>query len=255
MDDLFEHKFCKYCLENNKPLIEKLNNLKWDPKLDSDGYFRLSNPPKVNGIFAYHVDVFQYLANLLTADDRLSYIEVFINKFPRPRTYERKGITEDRWIKYHYSNYYATMVTIFDTALLLVNEVFILGLDPKECNERTILKNSNIEFTKVGKALLELKNVTEKYRHPRNLAFHRGQDIDLGFLQVPSALSLLQRAGTPMIEINKLIKLYKLTRRVIVNDLHHQTQTVTTCLTQLFDALFEHYDLQTRVYQIETKSI
>jgi hypothetical protein len=255
MDNLFEHKFCKYCLENNRSWIEKLKDLEWVAKLNSDGYFRLSNPPKFDDLLAYHVDVFQYMTNLLNSVERLSHIEVYINKFPCPKTYEKNGITEDRWIKYHYSNYNATQVTIFDTAILLVNEVLILGLDPKECNERTVLKNTKVEFTKTGKALKKLKGVTEKYRKPRNLAAHRGQEIELGSLQLPSVLSLLQRAGAPMVEINILDKIYKLTRRGIVYDLHSQTLKVTDNISHLFDALFEHYELQTRVYQIETKSI
>ena len=255
MGDIFEHKFCKYNLENLRPMYEMFEDLKWEPKLDSSGFYRPTNPPKLNNLLSYHFYVFQYMANLLSAVERLSHIEVFINKFPSPKTYEKNGITEDRWIEYHYSNYNGTQVTIFDTAVLLVNEVLILGLGPKECNERTVLRNSKVEFTKVGKALQKLRNDTEKYRNPRNLAVHRGQETDLGVLQVPSALSLLQKAGTPMIEINKLNKIYKLTRRVIVYDLHHQTQTVTDNISHLFDALFEHYDLQTRVYQMETKSI
>ena len=250
-DNLYQHEFHKKVHSNLIPCLEKFVNLEWEFDNDSDRLFRAKNPPEINWREYYHWCVFQYSANLIGAIDKLNDIQTYIGRFPSPRTYERKGITQDTWIKYHYGNYVSTMVTIYDTSLLLVNEVFLLGLDPRDCKERTVAKNSKVINTAAGNALAGLNKVTQQYRYPRNIQQHRGEQPEIGILQVHEALSNLQRAGEHFMDKNKLDELYVLARSAITADLEIRTQQVVNVLSQLFDSLIAQYDLQSKIYSLE----
>lgn len=252
-DDILEYPFPTRVIKNIKPSIAKLEGLDW--VLDeNDEFFRIKNPPKLNSQERYHWDIFRYLTNLTGAVDRLKEIQVYLSRFPNPRIYDRKGITQDKWIKYHYGNFIVTMVTIHDAALILVNAVYMLGLNPKDCNENTVSKNTRIRNTSVGEALAELDEATKEYRYPRNLQLHRGEPPEISVIQMQEALSILQRVGSPLLEANELDKLYRAPSSEIVTDLDSRTKMVINQLSHLFDALLAQYELQSEFQLLVEKS-
>ncbi len=114
------------------------------------------------------------MMNLTSTIERLEEIPFYLVRFPNSPTFKKQGITLHKWVHYHYSNYLINAVTIYDTALLLTNVVFMLGLSPKSCSEETVARNRKVQGTKVKPAIDKLKEITKNYREPRNLYVHRG---------------------------------------------------------------------------------
>lgn len=251
---LDDHELHEKVQSNLRLIAEKIRfeDFEWEEVNDvNERMFRVKNPAQLTQHEKYHWQVFLYLANILGAVERLNDIQTYIDRFPTPRTYEKSGITQDKWIKYHYANFVSTIITIYDTSLLLVNELFLLGLDPRECNERTIARNSHVRHTRVGEILKELDNVTQEYRKPRNMQVHRGEDPKIGILQYHEMASLLQSIGAPLMDVKELDKLYTLTRSYIVEDLEFRTLQMVNVLSRFFDSLIERYILQTKTYSLE----
>jgi hypothetical protein len=106
--------------------------------------------PKLTEEQDYQNEVFIYTYNLTGAIERLEEIPLYIARFPKTKTLEKKGITVHRWINYHYANYLIIASSIYDATLLLVNSVFVLGLEPRLCNDGTVVNNKRVQGTKLS---------------------------------------------------------------------------------------------------------
>lgn len=185
----------------------------------------------------YHLEVFAHVGNVLTAVERLCDIQTYISRFPQPRAYGKQGITEDKWIHFHYSNYLTTVVSIYDTALLLVNAVFRLGLEPKVCSNETVIENRWVRRTSVKSAIRKLDDITKSYRRPRNLYVHRGQTPKLAILELLETFSFLRRVGKPTTDIELLNSAYGMARTKLAAALEKETGNLSMALMTVFDSL------------------
>jgi hypothetical protein len=120
---LSSHAFSKYIMESVKPILERAvprmqRALARTGKHRSDEEADLSDPEQ------YHFNVFSRLSPITTAFERFSQVQLFLKSFPRPKTYRSAGISQDKWLEYHYGVYIVTVVSLADLALLLTNAVF-----------------------------------------------------------------------------------------------------------------------------------
>jgi hypothetical protein len=206
---------------------------------------------------AYHNEIFEYTSNLTQAVERLEEMPYYLAQFPNTKTFQKQGITLHKWIQYHYSSFLITGVSIYDTALLLTNAVFRLGLHPRDCSERTVTKNQNVRRTPVRVTLKSLDAVTKKYREPRNLYVHRSRKPGLEFLDRLDGLRFIQEsseglnieAGDP--EIHPVIRkeLYKLERRKLIEAVRNETAAISDSVERVFDALQPIYQAYTSSFR------
>ena len=249
IENLNSSALFKAIMDNLRPSIKRvMGGIEWT--YDKKTFlYKPKKRPKLSKEETYYWEVLQYSSNILKAFDRLNYAQIFIERFPQPRKYEKRGITEDKWIYYHYSNYVTTTVSIYDTALVLVNVIFALGLSPKNCNGRTVIENDHVRSTKVYSAMTKLNNIVEQYRVIRNKYIHRNEVPRINYLQFEESLSALQSWGQPMVDVKNLDKLYKITRSIIVDELQENTLSALNHTTNLLNTLLPEYKLRASIYQ------
>jgi hypothetical protein len=196
----------------------------------------------------YHNEVFQYANSLTHAVERLEMSPIYISRFTRSKTYDHSGINLHRWMQYHYSNYLITVVSIYDTALLLTNAVFALGIKPRDCSNKTIVKNSRVSQTSVKNALNNLDNITKEFRQPRNLFVHRSIIPDLDSLDHLESIRFIDEASesfdteqNPIMHPKIVEMLYKSERRKLVRGLQQQTKGITAEVHNLYTQLLPAY--------------
>lgn len=123
--DLASHPLMKRVFENVKPTFDRsAERLK---KAALKGKIRAESEEAITESQSYQFDVFKRANAVLDCVYQLEDIRKFIKRFPSPRTYEKEGISQYRWIEYHYSFFVVTLVSMRDTSLILVNAVFRLG--------------------------------------------------------------------------------------------------------------------------------
>jgi hypothetical protein len=257
---LLSHEFVILLLHQLSPLhnivSSKLKNKSENDKIEIDikaqtkmilGAMYTTNT-RLSAEILYHNEVFQYVSSLTHAVERLEMSPIYISRFTRSKLYDDSGITLHRWIQYHYSNYLVTAVSIYDTALLLTNAVFALGIKPRDCSNKTITKNSRVSQTSVKNALNNLDNITKDFRQPRNLFVHRNIIPDLDFLDHLEGIKFVDEVSEPFdIEQNPLMHpkiaemLYKSERRKLVKVLQQQTQGIAEEAHDLYTQLLPVY--------------
>jgi len=169
--DLASHPLMKNVLENVQPTLDRaVKRLK---RVAKKGKIRAESEGAITEGQRYQVDVFQRSNALLDCVYQLEDILKFIKRFPSPRTYEKEGISQYRWIEYHYSFFVVTLVSMQDTALILVNAVFRLGNPEKSCRAELIKKNEWVKNSGVNKSLDKLEDVVSPHRPVRNSYIHR----------------------------------------------------------------------------------
>lgn len=243
-------------LKNIQPINQSINNqfkrylkkkkqskkyLKWNPQLTNEQ--------------TYHNEVFYYMNNTIEAFDKLRQIPYFIKRFRNSPTYKKEGITLHKWVHYHYSNYIVTVVSLYDTILLLINAVFLIGLKPRDCTHSTIIDNRRIAGLDVKGAVNELNKIVKPYREPRNRFIHRFQFANLELLDnletrqlivdTEKAFGLFQENEDEDILMNPFIIkiLYGKERTKIVKELREQTKVIAKSLKKVFDSLTYNYEL------------
>jgi hypothetical protein len=208
--------------------------------------------PRLYKQFYYHNDVFHYISNITRAIERIEMTPIFIRRFPRNRTYDNRGITLHRWIQYHYSNYLVTVVSLYDTALLLTNAVFALRVEPKKCNDRTITNNAIVKQTPVKGTLEAISSAVDKYRDTRNYLVHRNIQPELERLDELESFRFVYEAGKsfnqdwePIIHPNVVKFLYSHHRRALIKEVIDETEKLTDALYDFFTELGFVYEVIT----------
>lgn len=253
---LESHKLISTALENLRPVIKAIES-EWSELVKKSGKLPPKLPKKsgkgVPEPYFYYWQVFYYAMRLVDAIRTIRDIQTFLRKFPQPRTYEKHGITPDRWIEYHYSNYVTIVVSLYDIALILTNAVFRLGIPERQCKDDVVTNNAWVTGTPVKSALEHLNKVIQPFRMPRHGHIHRGEVPDIEELEktehfdelklfsvaqlfaIPEAASLRDLADF----------LYSHESVAIRLNLEAKRKLLERALLALFDALLPIYEAQT----------
>lgn len=244
-NDIYSHDLIIEVLKNLQPVLE--GSTKKLRKAISENKVRVKDESELWEHEWYSYEVFKCLSSLLNAVDRLRQSKIFIRKFPRPRSYEKEGISQDIWIEYHYSYYVITLVSSFDIALILTNSVFRLGNQERDCKPNLILKNYWVRETPVKKSLIELNELIKPHRQDRNLHVHRGEMPNIALVMNSEKLdrlkliSLVQQLSEPRIDKNILDLAYNNQVKEISKRLNSETYKISTVLDKLFNGLMPVY--------------
>lgn len=256
---ILSHPLVMAVLENTSPLhlmlstkIENSGKSGADIKSQSQQILSdiRSSDYQLYSEFNYHNEVFHYVGNLTHAMERLEMTPIFLGRFPRTTTFDKSGITIHKWIQYHYSNYIVTVTSIYDTALLLINAIFSLGIEPRLCNDKTVGNNEQVKRSTVKKALDGLGNTIKPYRDPRHFFVHRNvipglsllDDLeDLRFVEeISKELKLILpedlKMGTRLTELR-----YQHQRRLLIKEILKGNDRVAGGVYGLFDELHPVY--------------
>jgi hypothetical protein len=249
IDTLDSSELSKLLVVNLKPSLERAaKDTEWIEDKNT-GALRPKKRPKLSPEESYSWSSLQHLANIINAFRRLEHARIFINRFPQPRKYEKVGITEDKWIYYHYSFFLTTVVSIYDTAILLVNAIFKLGLNPRECNNNTVVENEHVNKTATYQRMKSLEKIIAPYRPLRNKYVHRNETPRLDYLQFNEIFSALQRDGETKVNVKHIDKLYKISRSMLIEELDEMLAPLLDAVLELFNALHPEYQLRSSFYK------
>ena len=191
----------------------------------------------------YHTSVFKCCYNIYNTIERINAISVYVSEFPTPKKYSKKGINKKDWITYHYANFEMARVSLYDSALLLVNQIFTLGLRPQNCNKETVRKNKWLENSKdITDSIDALEKVTTDSKYTRNLFLHRGilpnlDNIDLLEIIERSSSSSDLGISTPELE-----RIFKMAFQEISEEIKTDLENLETLIIKLFDAILIEYN-------------
>lgn len=205
---------------------------------------------------AYHYKVSHYHRSIVGTVERIEQVPIFLRRFPNSRFFTQNKITLYRWLNYHYINYLIMSVSLYDIALLLTNEVFALGNDPRHCNEKTVAKHKAVRATNVSPALASLDKAVDKFREPRHQFVHRGSVPEMGFLDVIERHEFLQETEMELLDVNPLTTrlndllsspilrqdMYRHERRRLVAQIGEKTDEIVHILLGLFSSLLPIYE-------------
>lgn len=142
----------------------------------------------------YHAHVTQYAVSLFEALKRLHDIPYFMEQNPNLRWMENKNIAPQEWFVYHYANYRVVATGVLDTALLAVNDVLEMGMEPKDVHRKEFLKREELVKSGILPSLLKLDEIMEKYRRERNKYVHRSERPDIEFVDNLNIYRFLKEA-------------------------------------------------------------
>lgn len=128
----------------------------------------------------YDLNVFRNMAAITTVFDRLADVQRFLQHLPSSEALREQGVSQERWVQYHYATHVVLAASVTDLCLLLVNATLRLGYPERLCSFDTIKSNFWCEKYGVVPHLESVNKATQKYRERRNRYLHRGESMDIG---------------------------------------------------------------------------
>ena len=119
---------------------------------------------------SYAIETFLSLSDIVICLDQLHFSVKLLSGY-------RDQFTPEKMNRYDYivfgiENFYLRLTSVFDRCLRLSNIVFQLGLQEKDCNRSTVVRNAHVKSTAVAKALKNLDDFTGSFRFYRNTVAH-----------------------------------------------------------------------------------
>lgn len=238
------HILLQKLLEDIKPA---LNRILKAAKTDDDvkNFFNRDLNVEYTEKEHYNIKVFLCCSNINNTIERIRAISVYVSTFPTPKKYSKNGIMKKDWIAYHYANFEVAKVSLYDSTLLLVNQVFVLGLRPQNCNKETVRENEWIKNSKdISDSIDAIEKVTRESRYPKNLFIHRGilPNLDnIDFLDIFDRTSSYSDLG---ISTTELEDLFKMAFQEISEEIKEGLEKLEANIVKLFDAILLEYNKQ-----------
>jgi hypothetical protein len=151
-----------------------------------------NNPKTLTPANSYTLDVFDTVSPLLQSFNLLERSQNFATLIPSTKYLQALNINRHDWIEYQISTYLIAFATVGDEALLLVNSVFCLGVDPKHCRSDILMNNKWVKETTIPERLDAIEKAIKPHRNSRNLLVHRGKNPSLNLLCNSTSLDQLK---------------------------------------------------------------
>lgn len=195
----------------------------------------------------YLIEVGHTLAHLLGLCEQLIHATLFLSAFTPTKRMKKAGINRASHLQYNIENYLIRTQSLHDRVLKLVNAVFHLGLDSRDCRHDTIAKNLHVKVTNVPINLRSIGNLLEKYRQERNIIVHHESYLE-DELRKLEMYYLVQKDGINSDVINQDIFPFitrNLTRKIVeqkTEEFDQFNEAVFKQLELLFDELKPKYE-------------
>lgn len=122
---------------------------------------------------AYTRHVLLAAGELVTTCSQVEQSVIFMSNFRSTPGLKKHKILRLDHVLYHIENHLIRMVSSFDRALILTNEVFRLGNTPRNCKPHIILKNEYVKGTAAAASLKRMNKLIQPYREERNTVVHK----------------------------------------------------------------------------------
>lgn len=131
---------------------------------------------------------------LIHTIEQISHIEVFIKRYPNKEFYQKNNISQLTYIQYHIEVLLHKIHTILELMKLLVNEIYELNIDSKDCSWKSLIsrldkKNPSLKI--IDKYYKTFEKVID-FRHANT---HRGifNDSEKDEIELDYGLSIYEQ--------------------------------------------------------------
>lgn len=131
-------------------------------------------PLSDKGLYAHRI--WEKFQSILESENRIIHSLFFIENFSPTKKQEKIHLTRPKYYEYHLSMYYIVFCTYLDQCVLLINEVYNLGLKESEANRKTVIENLNCQRDILKQFTIMEDFISNKnpFKKLRNHFVHRG---------------------------------------------------------------------------------
>jgi len=159
------HPFAQHVLEKGVS-VEKLLGNRTPSKVAPD----YAREPDEHEFFLIGVAI--AMAELLNCCHQLNHVPIILASHHQTTTMDRAGINRHSMIVYHLENYMIRTQSLLDRLLKLVDAVFHLLNDPRNCRYDVVIRNVKVQISNVHEPIKKLKKLLERYAGVRNEIIH-----------------------------------------------------------------------------------
>jgi hypothetical protein len=120
----------------------------------------------------YLIGVGHQMAEVLSCCQQLAHIPIFLTNYSETRKMVRAGVTRHSAIVYHIENYVIRTQSLLDRMLKLVDAVFHLTNDPRNCRFDVILQNVKVQVSDLPDSIKAFRKLLGRYSRVRNEVAH-----------------------------------------------------------------------------------
>lgn len=161
-------------VHSNYPRItKKITENKGIPEKNLSEIYKFLNESE-----SYLLDVFLTSHKIADTFEQLEHIPIYIKYFRNSKTYNEAGINKAKHMQYHMESHFIKIISILDLCLILINNVYKLGLIPQRCSFELVTQNLNVINTKAVKLIKLFKKSVVNIAKQRNLIVHRSTYYD-----------------------------------------------------------------------------
>jgi hypothetical protein len=168
MDDLLDlqmHRFAQKVLLKADEVVKLLGD-----RTPLKVHAEYSREPDEHEFFL--IGVATAMAELLNCCNQLSQIPVLLGNHRQTSAMDKVGINRHSMIVYHVENYLIRTQSILDRTLKLVDAVFHLLNEPRNCRYEVVMKNVKVQVSDIPDPVKKLRRLLEQYTGVRNEIIH-----------------------------------------------------------------------------------
>lgn len=132
----------------------------------------------------YVHDILNTMRAINSTYEQLSFVPVFIRNYPDIEEYSKAGITRLGYLRYHIENHILKMSTLLDQSVILINQVFRLGIPSRDTSVRQLKTNLHTKSSDSVKLVADFDKTIRDIKHLRNKIIHKGEFHDGDFHQL-----------------------------------------------------------------------
>jgi len=204
---------------------------------------------------AYEHSSWYWCNRMIVVFHRLETIQNMMGHSLYLKKNERRSQLLEDWVRYNWEHYAVAYQSVLEVALLLCNEMLVLGYPSRECRYDVVCNNTRVKNTPVYRALQKLQKTTSEHRKGKNLLVHEGQRIlpskaakDLDTVEL---FNLAARVGADFEDRSELLAnfLSWVTKPELLEVMDDERNEIEEQVTQLLGELLPYYRLVRGLYQ------
>lgn len=209
----------------------------------------------LNDELKYHGFVFEYSGAFYEGLKRLNDIPLFTLRGFSPRWMSNVKIVPQEWAIYNYANYRVVATGIYDTALLMVNDVLEIKKKPQDI-KRDFIKNVEISKNNLLEPLQKIDALVAKYRDERNRYVHRSTRPEIDFVDNLYAYEMLKEAKEKGLYDKEIPSpknakdYYEIELNKKVTEMQRETNEIFLAALAFLDALNPLYEKKIDFYKV-----
>ena len=147
----------------------------------------------------YATEVLRSNQEVKNSIERMRQSLALLSGYRRDRLAGAASLHRVEYINYHMESFFVNMVGVSDRALRLINTTLRLGLDPRDCAERVIMRCKQVKGTPIEAQWKSLNTEARRYATERNAVVHhsrfRDEESDLiAFITAMDAIESVSAA-------------------------------------------------------------